>query len=94
MTVDEPAAGGQGAEVPPIPWFGPTLYELVDGIVPGTRLPALRRQAGRARTEARQDPVRLELIRRADRASDSAVAALVAEMLAPPLHRHEPKEVP
>ncbi len=93
MTVDEPAPGAQGADVPPIPWFGPTLYELVPGIVPGTRAPALRRQVGRARTEARQDPVRQELIRRAGQASDGAVAALVAEMLTPLLPRHDTEEV-
>ncbi|MFZ3493971.1 hypothetical protein ACODT5_12240 [Streptomyces sp. 5.8] len=92
MTVDEPAPGIQGAEAPPIPWFGPTLYELVPGITPGTRLPALRRQLGRARTEARLDPVGQELIRRAGLASDSAVTTLVAEMLTPPLPHHDTEE--
>ncbi|WP_175647630.1 hypothetical protein [Streptomyces cyaneochromogenes] len=92
MTVAKPASGAGGAEAPPIPWFGPTLHELVAGAAPGTRPPVLRRQVGQALTAARQDPVRRELIRRADHASRGAVGSLVAEMLTPPLPRHDPEE--
>jgi hypothetical protein len=100
LTADEPAEGtaptrgAAGTEAPPIPWFGPTLHELVPGTPPGTRPPGLRRQAAQARTAARQDPDRQERIRRADQASRSAVGALVAEMLTPPLPRHDSEELP
>ncbi|MFF3467477.1 hypothetical protein [Streptomyces sp. NPDC002619] len=94
MNVDKPASGAGGAEAPPIPWFGPTLHELVPDSPPGTRPPVLRRQVGQALTAARQDPVRQERIRRADHASRGAVAALVAEMLSPPLPRHNSEELP
>ncbi|MCW8382761.1 hypothetical protein [Streptomyces justiciae] len=95
MTTDASAApiGGDG-ELPPIPWFGPTLHELVPGIVPGTRPLPLRRQAAHALAEARQDPVRHGLIQRADQASHSPVTALVAEMLTPPLPPHASEECP
>ncbi|WP_329133517.1 hypothetical protein OG552_16170 [Streptomyces sp. NBC_01476] len=89
MTVDEPASG---AEAPSIPWFGPTLQELLPGTAPGARPPILRRQAARALAAARQDPVRQEHIHRADQGSRSAVAALVAEMLTPPLPRRDSEE--
>jgi hypothetical protein len=94
LTVDEAGSGAQGAEAPPIPWFGPTLHELVPGSAPGTRPPALRKQAAQALAAARQDPVRQEHIRRADQASRNAVAALVAEMLTPPLPRHDTEVLP
>ncbi|MFD5834560.1 hypothetical protein ACFWHV_13460 [Streptomyces collinus] len=94
MTVDQSAQGTGGAEVPPIPWFGPTLHELVPGCVPGARLPALRTQAARARAAARQDPDRVERIGRADRNSRGTVTALVAEMLTPPLPRPDTEELP
>ncbi|MEU6624824.1 hypothetical protein ABZ926_29215 [Streptomyces litmocidini] len=95
MTTDSPAPGSEGAEAPALPWFGPTLQELVPGLALGTRLPALRAQAARARSAAREDPVRQELVRRADQASRSPVAALVAEMLTPPLpRRHDNEERP
>ncbi|MFE2558358.1 hypothetical protein ACFXGT_20500 [Streptomyces sp. NPDC059352] len=94
MTVYEPVSGARGAEVPPIPWFGPTLHELVPGIAPGTRPLILRRLTAGAIQAAGQDPVRQERIRRADRASHGAVASLVAEMLTPPLPRHDTEELP
>lgn len=94
MTVDEPDSGPGGDAMPSIPWFGPTLNELVPGTVPGTRSPALRKQAAQALTAARQDPVRQGLIRRADQASRSAVDSLVAEMLTPPLPGHDTEELP
>ncbi|MGW1092539.1 hypothetical protein ACWD4L_41515 [Streptomyces sp. NPDC002596] len=94
MTVNKPASGADCSEAPPIPWFGPTLHELVPGSAPGTRLSILRRLAAPALAAARQDPVRQERIRRADQASRSAVAALVAEMLTPPLPRHDTEERP
>ncbi|WP_416978781.1 hypothetical protein [Streptomyces sp. T028] len=93
MTVDEPSSGSAGdSDPPPLPWFGPTLHELVPGTPPGSRPPALRVKAARALAAARNDPVRREGIRRADQASRSAVDALVAEMLTPPLPRHDPEE--
>ncbi|MFC5959050.1 hypothetical protein ACFP51_32830 [Streptomyces pratens] len=94
MNVDKPASGAEGTGVTPIPWFGPTLHELVPGSPPGTRPPVLRRQVGQALTAARQDPVRQERIRRADHASRGAVNSLVAEMLTPPLPRHDTEELP
>lgn len=80
--------------MPPIPWFGPTLHELVPGTAPGSRSPALRRHAAQAITDARHDPIRQGLIRRADQASRSAVDSLVAEMLTPPLPGHDTEELP
>ncbi|WP_330460416.1 hypothetical protein OIB37_28200 [Streptomyces sp. NBC_00820] len=94
MTVDEPLRGAGRTEAPAIPWFGPTLHELVPDIVPGTRPLVLRRQAAQALAAARQDPAREELIRQADQASRSAVTALVAEMLTPPLPRQDTEELP
>ncbi|MFI5814546.1 hypothetical protein ACIA7S_26775 [Streptomyces sp. NPDC051643] len=49
---------------------------------------------GPALARVRKDPVAQERIRRADRASRGAVASLVAEMLTPPLPRHNPEELP
>ncbi|OKI75222.1 hypothetical protein [Streptomyces sp. CB02414] len=77
--------GSEDPSVPPIPWFGPTLHELVPGIPPGTRPFPLRRLAAKALTEARRDPARHQLLQHADRSSSSPVTALVAEMLTPPL---------
>ncbi|WP_225080708.1 hypothetical protein [Streptomyces sp. CoT10] len=94
MTVDKPVSGAEGAEAPPIPWFGPTLHELVPGTAPGTRPPILRKRVGQALAAARQDPDRRERIRRADHASRGAVDSLVAEMLTPPLPRHDTEELP
>ncbi|WP_030674102.1 hypothetical protein [Streptomyces cellulosae] len=94
MTVDEPDPGAGGAVAPPVPWFGPTLHELVPGAAPGTRAPVLRKQTAQAIAAARRDPVRQERIRRADQASRGAVAALVAEMLTPPLPRPDTEELP
>ncbi|WP_338687277.1 hypothetical protein QD712_40810 [Streptomyces acidiscabies] len=95
MTTDTSTApnGGDSA-LPPIPWFGPTLHELVPGTAPGTRPLPLRRQAAQALAKARQDPVRHGLIERADRASRSPVAAFVAEMLTPPLSPQASEERP
>ncbi|WP_327352276.1 hypothetical protein [Streptomyces sp. NBC_01304] len=73
---------------PTTPWFGPTLHELIPGLPPGTRPPALRRAAAQALATAKGDPVALENLRRADQASRNAVTALVAEMLTPPLSHH------
>lgn len=94
MKVDKPALEAEGAEAPPIPWFGPTLHELVPGSPPGTRPPVLRRLVGQALAAARQDPDGHERIRRADHASRGAVGSLVAEMLTPPLPRHDTEELP
>ncbi|MFF2205246.1 hypothetical protein [Streptomyces sp. NPDC058145] len=89
MNVDKPASGTEGAETLPIPWFGPTLHELVPGSPPGTRPLVLRSRVGQAFAAARQDPVEQERIRRADHASRGAIGSLVAEMLTPPLPRHD-----
>jgi hypothetical protein len=95
LTTDASAAPDRGGStLPPIPWFGPTLHELVPGIAPGTRTQPMRRQAAQALAKARQDPVRHGLIERADQASRSPVAALVAEMLTPPLPPQASEERP
>lgn len=86
--------GASDAEPSPLPWFGPTLHELVPDLAPGTRSIVLRAKAGQAISSARHDPVRRELLRRADQASHGAVAALIAEMLTPPLPRHHPEDSP
>lgn len=91
MTDDASAPNGG---LPPLPWFGPTLHELVPGIAPGTRPMPLRRQAAQALAAARRDPVRYELLDRADQGSRSTVTALVAEMLTPPLPSHDTEERP
>jgi hypothetical protein len=91
---DVSAANRGDSSLPPIPWFGPTLYELVPGIAPGTRPMPLRRQAAQALAAARRDPVRHELIHRADQGSRSPVTALVAEMLTPPLPAYDTEERP
>ncbi|MET7972449.1 hypothetical protein ABZW44_05045 [Streptomyces mirabilis] len=49
---------------------------------------------GQALAAARQDPDGHERIRRADHASRGAVGSLVAEMLTPPLPRHDTEELP
>ncbi|MFH9734117.1 hypothetical protein [Streptomyces sp. NPDC017260] len=97
MTADETAPGspdGEDPSLPPIPWLGPTLHELVPGIPPGTRPLPLRRLAAKALGEARQDPDRHQLLRRADRACSSPVTTLVAEMLTPPLPPRETETAP
>jgi hypothetical protein len=94
LTTDKIAPDASGAEAPPIPWFGPTLYELLPDSPPGTRPLVLRGRIGPALSAARRDPDRQERIRRADRASHGTVAALVAEMLTPPLPRHDTEEFP
>lgn len=97
MTTNAPDASAPRSEEavsPPLPWFGPTLYELVPGLAPGARSPVLRTTAARAIAAARHDPVRREHLRRADQASHGAVAALVAEMLTPPLPRPDTEDRP
>lgn len=95
MTTGTPSPKATDSILPALPWFGPTLHELVPGTPPGSTPLVLRKQAGRAVTSAgRQDPVRRELIRRADRNSHTPVAALVAEMLTPPLPRRHTEERP
>ncbi|MEV7385931.1 hypothetical protein [Streptomyces sp. NPDC091215] len=94
MTVDKPAAEAERPDTPPIPWFGPTLHELVPGSAPGIRPPVLRRQVAQALVAAQKDRGRQEAIRRADRASRGPVASLVADMLAPPLPRPDTKDLP
>ncbi|GHI97174.1 hypothetical protein [Streptomyces olivaceus] len=81
--------------LPPIPWFGPTLHELVPGIPLGTRPLPQRRRAATALSEAKRgDPVRHRLLDRADQASRTPVTALVAEMLTPPLSPPEAAPAP
>ncbi|MER6017058.1 hypothetical protein [Streptomyces anulatus] len=95
MTTGTPSPKATDSNPPALPWFGPTLHELVPGTPPGSTPLALRRQAVRALTSAgRQDSGRRELVRRADRNSHTPVAALVAEMLTPPLPRHHTEERP
>ncbi|MFM9593124.1 hypothetical protein ACKI1J_33660 [Streptomyces scabiei] len=94
MTDDASAANRGDGGLPPIPWFGPTLHELVPDIAPGARPLPLRRQAAQALASARTDPVRHGLIHRADQGSRSPLTALVAEMLTPPLPPHDTEERP
>ncbi|MEV7110029.1 hypothetical protein [Streptomyces anulatus] len=94
MTTGTPSPKATDSSPLALPWFGPTLHELVPGTPPGSTPLILRRQAGRAVTSGRQDPDRRELVRRADRNSHTPVAALVAEMLTPPLPRHHTEERP
>ncbi|MFD5342180.1 hypothetical protein ACFWJY_00035 [Streptomyces anulatus] len=95
MTTGRPSPTATDSGPPPLPWIGPTLHELVPGTPLGSTPLILRRQAGRAVTAAgRQDPDRRELVRQADRNSHTPVAALVAEMLTPPLPRHHTEERP
>ncbi|WRZ89981.1 hypothetical protein OHB54_13445 [Streptomyces sp. NBC_01007] len=84
------------AEASPLPWFGPTLHELVPDSAPGTPPPRLRRQTAQALAAARKDrdPARLEALQQAKHASHNPVLSLVAEMLTPPLPRHHTEELP
>ncbi|MFF1777770.1 hypothetical protein [Streptomyces virginiae] len=96
MTTGTPSPQRSDGEPPPLPWFGPTLHELLPDAPPGTRPMKLRalaaRELGAAR--ARQDSARQALVDRADRNSHTPVDALVAEMLTPPLPRPDPEERP
>ncbi|WP_179886719.1 hypothetical protein [Streptomyces sp. st77] len=93
MTTGRPSPSTTDHGHPPLPWIGPTLHELLPGTPLGSTPLALRQRAGRAVAAAgRQDPVRRELVRQADRNSHTPVAALVAEMLTPPLPRHHTEE--
>ncbi|WP_331452424.1 hypothetical protein [Streptomyces sp. SS162] len=94
MTDDATAPKRADSEPPPIPWFGPTLHELVPGVPPGTRPLPMRGKAARALAAARQDPVRHALLHGADQGSRSPVTALVAEMLTPPLPPIDTEERP
>lgn len=80
----------------PLPWFGPTLHELLPGAPLGTRPVDLRRRAAPelSAAAARRDPVRHALVHRANQNSRTPVAALVAEMLTPPLPHHDTEERP
>ncbi|MFD8015861.1 hypothetical protein [Streptomyces sp. NPDC058955] len=80
----------------PLPWFGPTLHELLPDAPPGTRPVDLRRRAAPelSAAAARKDPARHALVHRANQNSRTPVAALVAEMLTPPLPHHDPEERP
>ncbi|MCB8905782.1 MULTISPECIES: hypothetical protein [unclassified Streptomyces] len=96
MTTGAPSPQPVDTEPPPLPWFGPTLHELLPDTPPGTRPMKLRAQAARelSAARARQDPARQALVHRADRNSHTPVDALVAEMLTPPLPRPDPEERP
>ncbi|PVC78705.1 hypothetical protein DBP18_01075 [Streptomyces sp. CS081A] len=96
MSTGTPFPHHAGGEPPPLPWFGPTLHELLPDTPPGTRPMKLRAQAARemSAARARQDQVRHALVDRADRNSHAPVDALVAEMLTPPLPRPDPEEHP
>ncbi|MGW6540325.1 hypothetical protein ACWGDD_31415 [Streptomyces sp. NPDC055011] len=85
-----------GAEPPPLPWFGPTLHELLPDAPLGTRPVDLRRRAAPelSAAAARVDPVRHALVHRANQNSRTPVAALVAEMLTPPLPCPDPDPDP
>ncbi|WP_225799141.1 hypothetical protein [Streptomyces sp. NK15101] len=96
MSTATPSPRPSGAEPPPLPWFGPTLHELLPDAPLGTRPVKLRPLAARelSAARARKDPVRHTLVHRADQNSHTPVAALVAEMLTPPLPRPDTEERP
>ncbi len=92
MTTGTPSPKATDSSSLPLPWFGPTLHELVPGTPPGSTPLMLRKQASRA--AGRQDQDRRELVRQADRNSHTPLAALVAEMLTGPLPRYHTEERP
>ncbi|MGA5872408.1 hypothetical protein [Streptomyces cinereoruber] len=96
MTTGPLSAQPAGVEPSPLPWFGPTLHELLPDTPPGTRPMKLRAHAARemSAARARQDQVRHALVDRADRNSHTPLDAIVAEMLTPPLPRPDPEERP
>ncbi|MEU3605995.1 hypothetical protein AB0E83_11150 [Streptomyces sp. NPDC035033] len=96
MTTGIPSPRSSDAEPPPLPWFGPTLHELLPDAPPGTRTMRLRTQAARELGAARTrgDAARHALVDRASRNAHTPVDALVAEMLTPPLPRPDPEERP
>ncbi|MEU2073426.1 hypothetical protein [Streptomyces sp. NPDC013489] len=96
MTTGTPSPRPSDAEPPPLPWFGPTLHELLPDTPLGTRPVRLRTQAAQElnTARARKDSARQALVHRADQGSRTPVAALVAEMLTPPLPRTDTEERP
>ncbi|WP_435189642.1 hypothetical protein [Streptomyces sp. bgisy126] len=96
MTTGSPSPRPAGDEPPPLPWFGPTLHELLPDAPPGTVPMKLRAHVARelSAARARRDSARQALVDRADRNSRMPVDALVAEMLTPPLPRPDPEERP
>ncbi|WP_405437885.1 hypothetical protein OG373_11180 [Streptomyces avidinii] len=95
MTTGAPSPHHTGTEPPALPWFGPTLHELVPGTPLGARPLELRKQAARElAASARKDPGRHALVQRANQNSHTPVAALVAEMLTPPLPHPRTEERP
>ena len=96
MTTGAPAPQRPGAEAPTIPWFGPTLHELLSDAPLGTRPLRLRTLAAPelAPAAARKDPARHAVVHRANLNSHTPVDALVAEMLTPPLPCHDTEEGP
>ncbi|MFI8368035.1 hypothetical protein [Streptomyces sp. NPDC085466] len=85
-----------GGAPPPLPWFGPTLHELLPDAPLGTRPVDLRRRAAPelSAAAARKDPVRHALVHRANQNSRTPVDALVAELLTPNLPHPEPDPDP
>ncbi|MGW6137391.1 hypothetical protein [Streptomyces sp. NPDC055140] len=96
MTTGAPSPQHSDTDLPPLPWFGPTLHELLPDVPLGTRPPKLWRLAAPELTDsaARKDPARHALVHRANQNSHTPVDALVAEMLTPPLPRHDTEERP
>ncbi|MFD9872879.1 hypothetical protein DLE01_37625 [Streptomyces sp. FT05W] len=96
MTTGAPSSQYSGAEPPPLPWFGPTLHELLPDAPLGTRPLGLRRLAAPELTAsaALNDSVRHALVHRANQNSHTPVDALVAEILTPPLPGHDTEERP
>ncbi|WP_329209507.1 hypothetical protein [Streptomyces sp. NBC_01708] len=96
MTTGAPSSQHSGAEPPPLPWFGPTLHELLPDAPLGTRPLGLRRLAAPELTAsaALKDSARHALVHRANQNSHTPVDALVAEILTPPLPGHDTEERP
>ncbi|MER5778908.1 hypothetical protein ABT144_32415 [Streptomyces sp. NPDC002039] len=94
MTTGAPSPKHADSEPPALPWFGPTLHELIPGTPLGARPLVLRKQAARELSAARKDPARHALVERANQNSHTPADALVAEMLTPPLPRQHTEERP
>lgn len=71
----------------PVPFFGPTVFELLPGARPGARPADLAKSAGVAISRARraQDTDRVHALEAARDAARTTDDVLVSELLTPPL---------
>ncbi|MCX5314778.1 hypothetical protein ACWD8L_00485 [Streptomyces sp. NPDC005133] len=80
-----PPPPATGIDPTPVPWLGPTLHELLPDSPPGTRLPALVKNAAAAISGTKDDRDRVAALKQARDEARTPVNALVAELLTPPL---------